>query len=168
MAKRATGLSGFAKAAALGAAVALTPAALSAEEAQPTAMTEELVELQEATRQAIAYAEENGVAILLHVGLDIQNHEQSEALLQWVQDEFRRHFAEQGLDVGIFPRMNDAAGSGLVYHVGEHIYSPPGGDPLLNLQEAANLVPDVAEQARIAIQLAAVQTTQLTPRSPGG
>lgn len=152
-----------------GLAAAVTPVSATAQDAAaPAAMTEELSELREATRQAITYAEQNGVAILLHVGEDIQNHEQSEALLLWVQDEFRKKFAAHDLEVGIFPRMNDARATGLQYFVGDHIYTPVGENSLLNLQEADAAIPAVAEQANIARQLVSAQPIQPAPITPGG
>lgn len=114
---------------------------------------EEIAALHSGDLAATAHAAEHGVAILLHVGMDIQCHEQSEAVLAWVQEEFRSKFAEHGLYVGVFPRMNDGQGTVLTYHVGDHIYSPPGEDPVLSLQQASDFVPDVVEQARIALQL---------------
>ncbi|MEL6172440.1 MAG: hypothetical protein AAFR02_10590 [Pseudomonadota bacterium] len=156
--------------AAAGIAAAVTPVSATAQDAAASAaITEELSELREATRQAIAYAEQNGVAILLHVGEDIQNHDQSEALLLWVQDEFRKKFAAHDLDVGIFPSTNlDGRATVLTYHVGDHIYVPDGSNGVLNLQEADAAVPDVAEQAHLARQLAAAQQAQFTPTNPGG
>ena len=155
--------------AAAGIAAAVTPLSATAQDAAtPAVMTEELQELREGTRQAMAYAEQNGVAILLHVGEDIQDHEQSEALLVWVQDEFRKKFAAHGLEVGIFPRMNDARATGLQYFVGDHIYTPVGENSHLNLQEADAAIPAVAEQAYIARQLASAQQVQPEPVTPGG
>lgn len=122
-----------------------------------TIWTDELRELAAADRAATEYAKQHGAAILLHVGKDIQDHEQSEALLAWVKDQFKTGFAKQGLEIEIFARMNDAAGTGLVYHIGDHLYTPPGSDnPLLDLQTASNLIPDVTEQARLAMELAQV------------
>lgn len=129
--------------------------------------SEETRELAEASNAATEYARKNGVAILLHVGLDIQNHAESEALLAWVQQQFKEGFAKQGLEVGIFPRMNDAAGTGLVYHVGDTIYTPPRSErAVLDLQTASDLIPDVAEQTRISLELAELQP-ELAPQ-PGG
>jgi len=155
---------------AAGIAAAVTPVSTTAQDAAaPAVMTEELHALREGTRQAIEYAEQNGVAILLHVGEDIQNHEQSEALLLWVQDEFRKKFAAHGLEVGIFPRINlGGKATGLEYFVGNHFYKPEGSNGLLNLQEADAVIPDVAEQAHLARQLAAAQQTQPIPTNPGG
>ncbi len=131
---------------------------------QPAATAQELADLSEANRAAFSYAREHGVAILIHVGMDIQNHEQPEALLAWVENEFETKFAEHGINVGIFPRMNDSAGTGLVYHVGEHIYTPPGKEsPILGLQQAAELVPNVAEQGQLALEL---KVSEAGPENP--
>src|SRR5690606_396616 len=132
-AKQTSRLFGAVAGAAMTAAAVFTPVAASAQEVIPVANTAESTraaerpELSDANRAAFAYAQQHGVAILLHVGMDMQNHEQPDALLQWVQNDFKARFAQHGIDVGVFPSMNDAAGSGLVYHVGDHIYTPSGG-----------------------------------------
>ena len=157
---------------AMGALTALTPVSAIAEDAVPTGLThaEELEQLGQANRQAFDYAREHGVAIVLHMGDDMRNHEQPEALQAWLEQQFRDRFAAEGINVGIFPRVNlNAAASGVTYHVGNHIYEPPGQDPILNLQEAMDYVTDVAEQGRIAIQLAQASIdNQPTPVTPGG
>ena len=98
--------------------------------------------------------------------MDIQCHEQPEALLQWVKDQFRAGFADKGLEVGIFTSLNDAAGTGLVYHVGDSIYRAK--DPTMDLQTASDLIPDVAEQAHLAIELAQVRAAVTGPTPPSG
>jgi hypothetical protein len=162
----------------LGAGLALSaafvPAVATAQDVMPVAntvenaRTAEISELRAADRAATAYAKEHGVAILLHVGKDIQNHEQPEALLQWVENQFKDSFSKYGIKVGIFPSMNDAKGSGLTYHIGDHIYSPPGSNGLFDLQTASEIVPEVVEQAKIALELAKADINVLPASQPGG
>lgn len=133
-----------------------------------TIWTDELRELAAADRAATEYAKQHGAAILLHVGKDIQDHEQSEALLAWVKDQFKAGFAKQGFEIEIFTSMNDAVGTVLVYHVGDHVYTPAGEkDPLLGLQKASSFIPEVVEQARLAQELAQADLQVRSP-IPGG
>ncbi|WP_299810433.1 hypothetical protein [uncultured Roseibium sp.] len=173
-AKQTSRLFGAVAGAAMTAAALFTPVAANAQEVTSvantveTSRTAEIAELRAADRAATAYAKEHGVAILLHVGMDIQNHEQPEDLLQWVENQFKESFAKHGIDIGIFPRTNDARGSGLTYHVGDHIYSPPGSNGLFDLQTASEIVPDVVKQARIALELANADIDAFQSSQPGG
>ena len=171
-AKRASKIFGAVTGATLATAAVFAPVAAAAQEvATVTVPTheEQREQYRQARHDAAKHAIEHGVAIILHVGMDIQSHEQPEALLAWVQNEFRTKFTEHGINVGVFPSMNDAPGTGLVYRVGDHLYSPEGADPLLNLKEADRLVPEVAEQGRLALGLPPVQRVSVedapSPRS---
>jgi len=169
-AKKASFAIAGALAASLSAATAAAPGYANADEAAaactPPTEAVQRSEFSEANGSAFAHAREHGVAILIHVGMDYQCHEEADALLQWTKDQFQQAFAQQGINVGIFTRLNDAAGTGLAYHVGDHIYTPAGSDDaLIGLQTAFNLVPDVAEQGRIALQLAELN---VQPQPTGG
>lgn len=150
---------------------ALSPMAAFSQEArtaESVGWTDELRELDAAAIAANAYASTHGAAILLHVGMDIQNHEQSDAVLAWVADTYKKEFAPYGIEIEVFPTMNDAPASGIEYRVGPKPYTPFGQpDPLLDLQTGVTpqVVADVAEQARLQLELA----LNLRPAAaPGG
>lgn len=153
--------------------VALTPMAAIADDAKPTeaaVWTDELRGLDAARDAATAHATTHGAAIILHVGMDIQNHPQRDALLEWVAETYKGHFKPHGIEIEVFTSLNDAPASGLEYRIGPKPYTPKGQpDPLLDLATAEDpaVVEDVATQTALQLELALNTQDDFTV-TPGG
>ncbi|MEM7290511.1 MAG: hypothetical protein AAF412_09135 [Pseudomonadota bacterium] len=150
---------------------AITPFSAVAQDAAPTeaaVWTDELRDLRAARSAANEHASTHGAAVLLHVGMDIQNHPQREEVLAWVAETYKGHFEPYGIEIEVFPSMNDASATVLEYRIGPKPYTPVGQpDPILDLQTGVQpaVVADVAQQAALQLELAA----NLQPAAaPGG
>ena len=163
----------FAVSAGVVAAAATLPFSASAQDTAPTeaaVWTEELRELDAASLAADEHATRYGAAIILHVGMDIQNHPQRDALLEWVAETYKGHFEPYGIEIEVFPRMNDKPASVLEYRIGPKPYTPKGQpDPILDLATAEDpaVVEDVATQAALQLELA-LNTQDEFAATPGG
>ncbi len=135
---------------------ALTPMTAMAQDATPTAMTheQEIAEFNEARFAAGAYARENNsVAILFHIGEDIQSMPNTDEVIAKVEAHFEQAFASHGITAEAFSRVNlNARATGLTYYYGDNIFGATDGVIDLDLQQASDAIPSVAESLRLYSQ----------------
>lgn len=166
--KISNNFAGRALAVGLAGLVAATP--LAADEVTPASVEDactssvELCELRQAMFDAHEHGAQHGAAILLHAGADIQNHPQSEALLDWLEGQFQEKYQPYGVNIAIFPTNNDTAGSGVENIVGRSPYTPTGSDsPMMTIDVALSpeVVEQVARQAQLELERRLSQNTNL-------
>lgn len=135
---------------------ALTPLSAGAQDAQPAAMTEEqeLAAFGEAISAARDYARDNNsVAILFHIGEDIQAMPNRDEVIAKVEAHFEQQFASLGIEAESFSRINlNARATGLTYYYGDNVYGNADGVINLDLQEASDSIPSVTESLRLHLQ----------------
>lgn len=150
---------------------ALTPLTATAQDVTPTAMTheQEIAQFGAALSAARDYARENNsVAILFHIGEDIQAMPNRDEVIAKVEAHFEQQFASLGIAAEAFSRINlNARATGLTYYYGDARYVRPSDGVIdLDLQEASDAIPSVAESLRLLLQTKQAQAEVVSSLSP--